>query len=137
MADARSIVWVDSGGNNTITLIRTSTGAGVIEGDILAVSNATWFNQWEGTLFINGSPVPTFAEYPSVTQQATLLFQCADGTSARVDIPAPQIGIFMADGVTVDPSTIGTLIADCIGNLLSSSASPAVSFTVGFLNRRS
>jgi len=136
MAINRSIVWVDSGGNNTITLLRTSTGAGTIEGDILALSDADWFNQWEGTLFVNGSPAPTFAQYPSVTQQATLQFMCADGTVARVDIPAPQIGIFLSDGVTVDPSMITTLITDCIGNLLSSSLSPAVSYLVGFLNRR-
>lgn len=137
MATNRSIVWVDSGGNNTITLVRTSTGAGTIEGDMLALSNADWFNQWEGTLFVNGSPGPTFAQYPSVRQAATLNFLCADGTSAELTIPSPQIGIFLADGVTVDPTTITTLIADCIGNLLSASLSPAVSFQVGFLNRRS
>lgn len=137
MADARSVVWIDSGGNSTITLIRTSSGAGTIEGDVLALSNADWFNQWEGTLFVNASPSPTFADYPSVTQNATLLFLCADGTNARLDIVAPKISIFMADGVTVDPSTITGLIADCVGNLLSASLSPAVSYLSGFLNRRS
>jgi len=127
---------VDSGGNNTITLIRTDTGASTIQTDLLALSNADWFNEWEGTLNLNGSPAPTFADYPSVTQQATIIFQCADGTTARVDIPAPQIGIFLSDGVTVDSTMITTLITDCIGNLMSSSLSLATAYLTGFLNRR-
>ena len=136
MAFNRSVLWVDVGGRSTITLIRTSTGGNSIEGDIVALMNGDWFNEWEGTLNVNGSVSVVNAQYPTIQSQATCTFICADGTVARVDIPAPKLSIFLADGVTVDSTKIATLIADCIGNLLSSSGSPAVSFAAGFLNRR-
>jgi len=136
MALNRSIVWIDAGGRTQITLLRTSSGGATIETDILALMNADWINEWEGTLNINASPAPSTSAYPSVLQQATLVFLCADGTSARLDIPAPMLSIFLADGVTVDPSAITTLIADCTGNLLSPSLSPVVSYQSGILVKR-
>ena len=137
MADqSRSIVWIGPGTGLTITRVRTATGAGTIQTDMLAVSNADYNDYWEGDLVINSSPAPTNAEYRAITARALLNFLCADGTSVQLAIPAPQIGIFLADGVTVDASTITTLIADCIGNLESTTGSLATSFLGGFLNTR-
>ena len=136
MANNRSVLWVDAGSRATITLIRTSTGGATIQADVQAKSNAGVLNEWNGTL-VTTAPSTSAAQYPSVTQQATLVFQCADGTTARIDIPAPVLSIFLSDGVTVDATTITTLIADCIGNLLSTSLSPATAYLSGILNRRS
>lgn len=136
MADNRSILWVDAGARATITLVRTSTGGGTIQSDMEAISNAGVLNEWEGTLNVT-TPSTSSSQYPSVTQQATLVFLCADGTSARLDIPAPVLSIFLSDGVTVDSTAIATLIADCVGNLLSTSLSPATAFLSGILNKRS
>lgn len=132
----RSILWVDGAGGSTITLVRAITSASSIETELLAVSNADWFNEWEGTLNINLTPSTTVAPYQSVSQRAALTFACADGTTARVDIVAPQLEIFLADGVTVDATTITALVAACVGTLLSSTLSPATAFLSGILLTR-
>lgn len=136
MANNRSVLWTDAGARATITLIRTLTGGATIQSDVEALSNAGVLNEWDGTLTVT-TPSTSSAQYPSVTQQATLVFLCADGTTARIDIPAPALSIFLSDGVTVDATTIGILIADCIGNLLSTTLSPATAYLSGILNKRS
>jgi hypothetical protein len=103
---------------------------------MIAQSNADFNDYWEGDLIINGSPTVVNAQYQAITAKALLNFVCADGTSAQLAIPAPKIGIFLSDGVTVDASTISTLIADCIGNLESTTGSLATAFLGGFLNTR-
>lgn len=132
----RSVIWVDGAGGSTITLIRADTDASSIETELLAVANSDWFNEWEGALNINTSPLPTIAAYQSVAQRATLSFQCADTTIATVQIVAPKGSIFLADGVTVDPSMITSLITACVGTLLSSTLSPAVTYVGGILDTR-
>ena len=132
----RSVVWVDGAGGSTITLIRALTSASSIETELLAVSNADWFNEWEGTLNINTSPAPTIASYQSIAQVATLNFLCADGTLAEVRLVAPKLSIFLADGLTVDSTMITSLITACVGTLLSATLSPAASFVAGFLEKR-
>lgn len=137
MADqSMSVVWIGAGTGLTITRIRTATGADTILTDMLALSQADYNDKWEGDLIINGSPAPAGGQYPGLTQQALLQFLCADGTAAVLRVVAPSISIFLSDGVTVDPSTISTLITDCIGNLESPTGSLATSFLGGFLNLR-
>lgn len=133
---SRSVVWIGAGTGLTITRIRTATGASSIQADIIAASNADYNDYWEGDLVINSTPSVSLGEYRAITARALLNFACADGTSVQLAIPAPQIGIFLADGVTVDATTITTLIADCIGNLESTTGSLATSFLGGFLNTR-
>ena len=130
-----SVVWVDHGGNQTIKLIRQSNFTQTIRNDLVAISNADWLQSWSGTLAINGTIVTANATYPSVLQQATLVFLCADNTQARIDLPAPVGSIFLPDGVTVDSTAIATLIGDAIGNLQSASGSLATAYLSGILNR--
>ncbi|SRR6516162_2548711 len=135
MADkTMSIVWIGAGTGLTINRIRTATGAGTILADLLAISQADQLNTWEGDLTINGSPAPGGGQYPGLNQIANLVFLCADNTTAQIRLPAPSISIMLADGVTVDSSTITTLITDCVGNLQSPTGSLAVSFLSGRLN---
>lgn len=137
MADqTRSIVWIGAGTGATITRVRTATGAGTIQTDMLAVSNADYNDYWEGDLVVNGSPAPVNAEYPGLTQQALLTFLCADNTQVILRIPAPQVGIMLSDGVTVDSTLIATLIADCIGNLQSATGSLATAYLSGIVALR-
>lgn len=131
MAQARSVIYVDAGGNGTVHLIRTSVGAGTILNVLLGHSNADFQEFWEGTSNLNSSPSPTNAQYPSGNQIAQMQYLCADNTIALLRIPAPKLGIFLGDQVTVDPATVADLTAVCVGNLLSASSSPAVSFLGG------
>jgi hypothetical protein len=124
---------VDGAARATITRIRTNSGAGGIQTQLLAVSNADYNDYWEGTDTINGSPSPTVAQYQSVTQRANLSFLCADGTIALLDIIAPQIGIFLSDGITVDATMITALITAAVGTLESTSGSLATAYLAGTL----
>lgn len=134
MADqAMSVVWIGAGTGQTITRIRTATGAATIRDDIIAVSTADKFSWWEGNLNINGAPAPAGGEYPAVNTVALLNFLCADGTIVVLKVPGPKISIFLSDGVTVDATTIPALIAACIGNLQSTSGSLATAFLGGHI----
>lgn len=132
----RSILWSDAGSRSTITLLLVDTSASAIQAALLGKSSADFIEYWEGPLVINGAPAPVNAQYPSVTQQAVLTFLCADGTIAKVALPAPKLSIFLSDGQTVDATQIAGIIAACIASLLSNSGSPAVSFLGGFLTGR-
>lgn len=132
----RSILWGDAGGRQTISLILANPSAGGIQSALLAKSNADYLEYWEGPLSINGSPAPVNAQYPGVGGQAVLAFVCADGTIAKVALPAPQLGIFLSDGQTVDSTQIAAIIAACTASLISNSGSPATTFVAGFLQGR-
>jgi len=132
----RSVLWIDAGGLSTITLLLANPTAASIQGAIKDKSNADYLEYWEGPLTINSSPAPTSAAYVSVTQSAVLSFLCADNTIAKIAIPAPQLGIFLSDGQTVDASQVTVLVASCIATLVSNSGSPAVSFLGGVLTGR-
>lgn len=124
---------MDFGGKTSITLLLANPTASSIIAAIAAISNSAETEHWEGPLVIASSPSPTFATYPSIAQQAVLSFRCADNTIARVAVPAPALSIFLADGITVDASTITTLITACISQLVSNTGSAAVSFIGGSL----
>lgn len=132
----RSILWVDSGGLTTITLILANPSAAGIQGALLGKSNADYLDEWEGPLNINGSPSVHNLAYPSVTQSAVLSFLCGDGSIAKVSLPAPQLSIFLADGQTVDATQITGIIGACTGNLVSNTGSAATSFLGGILTGR-
>lgn len=135
MADqAMSVVWVGAGTGQTITRIRTLTGAATIRDDIVSHSTGDKFSWWEGNLNINGAPAPPGGQYPAINLFAILNFMCGDGTIAILKLPAPRINIFLADGVTVDATAIAALITHCIGNLESTTGSTATSFLGGHLS---
>lgn len=132
----RSILWADSGSRSTITLLLANPSAAGLQAALLAKSNADYIEYWEGPLNINGAPAPTVAQYPSVMMQAVLTFQCADTTIAKVALPAPQLGIFLADGQTVDATQIAAIIANALAVLVSNTGSPATAYLGGFLTAR-
>jgi len=134
--DSRSVVWVDAGAGSTITRINSLAGSAGIEADLLAVSNADIQQNWFGTLAVNGSPTPVAAEYQSVTQRVTLVFTTtAAGVLVTLTLVAPQIGIFLADGRTVDlaNAAVVTLAAACVGNLCTIAGDAAVALIAGYL----
>lgn len=127
-----SVLYTDANGFQTIQALRTAFGATTIAADIQSHSNAMQSTTWEGA---ESAPVgaPTAAQYLPGNVKARLTFQCADLTEVSITIPAPKIGIFYADGKTVDPTKIAVLIADCLANLVSTSNSPATSYISGNL----
>lgn len=132
---ARSVVWTDANGYQTISRIVANITAGPVQAAILGCSNADFLQYWEGPQFSNISPSPTAAGYIAGSQVALLVYQCADGTSVQVRIPAPQLAIFLADGRTVDPANAAvlTLNAAVIGVLVSTTGSLATAYQSGSL----
>jgi hypothetical protein len=125
---------VDAAGAQNIYRSRTTSGIGSILAAAVACSNADWQTCWEGPESVN-APAPTAAQYLPGKPAALLYLLCADSTTAVFRIPAPQVGIFLADQVTVDPANaaVVTLVAALVGSLLSASGSPAVSLQAGVL----
>lgn len=134
MSQAKSVIYIDAGGVATIHLIRTHTGGGTILNLLLGHSNADVSSTWEGTEVVNSTPSPVAAEYPSGRIVAALTFLAADGTLATLNIPAPKINIFLADGTTVDPTQIADVIAACVGQLIAPSGSLVTSYVAGVAN---
>lgn len=134
--DTRSIVWVDAGGNSVITRVNSQGGAAGIMADALAVSNADWQQDWEGGLSVNGTPSPTAAEYSPANVVAQFVFTTTSpGVLVTLRVPSPQIGIFLADGRTVDltNAAVLTLIAACVGTLCNDAGDTATACIAGFI----
>lgn len=131
--DTRSVLWVDAYGRKTITRINSVAGFAAGFAALTACSNAAWQEYWESALSTN-VPTPAASVYQSVMDRAALLFLCVDNTLAQVIIPAPNLGIFLADGETIDPANalVVALVAAILGVLTNQNASPAASFVAGY-----
>lgn len=134
--ESRSVVWVDGAGGSTITRINSEGGAAAVQSAMLSCQNADYLQFWESDLLVNGSPIPTVAEYQSVTQKATLLFTTtAPGVLVKLTLIAPKIGIFLSDGRTVDLSNtdVSALAIACVGVLATESGDTATALIAGYL----
>jgi hypothetical protein len=116
MSQRQSSIWADAGGDSALVTMTTSAGAGAINLQLGALTNASVIQQWAGTLFAF-APAATAATYQSVNDRAVLFFGTAAGTIIKLLIPAPISAIFMADQETVNPASITALVTACIGNL--------------------
>lgn len=133
MATARmSVNWVDANGQQSLRTITADISAAAILAAASAYTNAQPQQTWEGQI-LGGYPTPTSGPYLSASQVAYLRFVDATGSVGTLALPGPLTSIFMADGVTVDPSTIAPLIAACIGTLICGSGNKAVAFSSGSL----
>ena len=133
MATSTSVLWLDANGFQSIKLVRTAASPSALLPLIYGQSNAAPVRYWGSAENTYPSPTPVAATYIGGNWVAELTFRCADLSEAVIRIPAPQVGMFYADQYTVDPSTIGSLIAGAIGTLVSDTGSPASSFTGGHL----
>lgn len=137
MAESRSVLWVDANGKQSITRIRTGTGAGGIMAALLAASNGDYALYWESAETVNSAPAPTAAQYQPLQPAAQLLFVSADATVATLLLLAPKVGVCLADQETINPgnASIVAIIgaATAAGGLVSASGSPATAFVGGKL----
>lgn len=126
------LVWVDAQGERALHVITTDGGVGPIETELEALSQAGVIECWEG-LDETYSPSPGTASYPSVRVTAVLYFTDGAGHVARLLLPAPDSSIFMADGSTVDPAAITSLITACVGRLETAAGTTVTAFAGGQL----
>jgi hypothetical protein len=132
MAVTRSTIWIDAQGRTQQTIFTTSAGGGTIETDMAALSNAAVLNSWEGAP-AGPSGATTIGTYQTVRDYVLVQYINADLTVSTLSIPAPLIGIFLSDGVTLDTANAGvlTLTGAVIGSLLGASGSPATAILGG------
>jgi hypothetical protein len=117
-----------------VTLLRTLTGYTAVVNDLRAISEADvdWCAQ--GT-YETHTAAPPGGTYPTTNDSVPLLFETTAGTQVKVTLVAPSSSIFMADGETVDPAMIATLIADVIGNVTDPAGNAVVSYIGGVLQK--
>lgn len=125
-------VWIDANGQQTARSLTGGSSTAAVVAALEAYSNATVKSFAEGPLSVPGTS-PATAPYLSARQVAYLTFTDGVGHNAVVALPAPQLGIFMPDGQTVDPSTIGPLIAACIGTIQTGAGTLVTAFVGGSL----
>lgn len=140
MADkAASLVWIDANGRTRQTIIKTLTGVGSgISTSLAAASTGAIQSAWEGTFTVTGA-VPAGGLYQAMADAASLQFQTAAGNILRVTLPAPLLGIFKPDKVTVDPTNalVLSIIGACVGDLSDGAGHAAVSYLGGVYLRGS
>lgn len=131
----RTTVYVDAGGRTRACLLVSSAGAGSVQTEILALSNADLQQSWEGDLTLNAAPAPVAAVYDRVVDTATLLYQTAAGQLIKVVIPAPHSAIFEADGETVDPAQVTALTAAVLADLVTPAGTALTAYVGGTRSR--
>lgn len=132
------VIWQDGFGKTTLI----SYNGVVSMGNFLAAadgcSNAIPVQTWEGPL--NNIPpfAPTVGIYQSCLDAARLVFVDAKGNRTQVIVPAPILGMFMADGKTVNPAypLLASVIVAAVSELIvPTSGLPVVAFLGGSLVR--
>ena len=133
-ATRASVIWEDFNGVTRQTIVTSAAGAGAIWTAVKAASQAAVQTTWESLL---GAGVGSAAAgtYQSNKVSAQLTFQTASGSLLRLTIPAPSVGIFLADRQTVDPANalVIAIVAAAIGSLSDEAGNVAVSYVAGVL----
>jgi hypothetical protein len=123
----------DAAGRTRIALAHLADAALATDGiaAFVLASNGDWSVYWAGTA-LSQVPAPTAADYPSVADEAVLVYTDAAGLVARVTILAPVAAVFLADGQTVDPADPTGIIAAWLAILVTPSDTPVTSFVAGY-----
>lgn len=132
----RQIVWLDAAGRTRVTLPSADPDSSTIMSKLQLHSNADVLRWFEGPPTIL-SPVPPGGTYASVSDIARLTFTDPTGDLVDLALLAPDIGIFLADSVTVDPSAIADIITACVGVLVTQTGTPVSAFVGGLRGQRS
>lgn len=104
-------VWVDTYGDHVMTHIPTQFDQSNVFDQVVASSNAGCIETMRVPFIVNPYLLPLVESHYSLFEQADLVFQCADGTETTLVVPMPADLLFMSDGITVDKTAAGALIA--------------------------
>lgn len=132
----RFIVWIDLQGRTTTSIPAADPDASGIMAALLNHSGAAVQQWFEGVPTFPGA-TPSGVLLPDVADLARLTFTDAGGSLVNLSLPAPNAGIFEADTVTVDPTTIADIITASVGVLVSAAGNPVTAFVGGLRNQRS
>jgi hypothetical protein len=124
---AAAAVWVDTTGRTRLTIVKASTNPCSILNALVAISQGQILQNWDGTLDGTIGAAPVLAQYTGVDQWVQFVFGTGTQQQLRLSLPAPQLGIFLADQQTVDQTNAGVvaLVGACVGNLSDGVSSTA------------
>lgn len=128
-------IWVDALGNSRLQTVYTSAGDVGLASAAQAVSNGDWLYYWASAPTVQ-APAPTAAVYETVQDSALLTFTTAAGNLVTYAVFAPQSGLFLADGETVNPAAATGVIAAAIAALLDAAGNPVTAFVSGVRQKR-
>lgn len=135
----RLVYWQGAYGYSRLLIstyaAQPSSTPGTLDGTVAGFSNAGIAQIAEGTVTIF-TPTPIVATYPSVTQLARVTFLDTAANVFSLGIPAPKLSAFAADGITLLPATLSSLLtAALLDQLLNPGTGLAVNGVVsGILN---
>jgi hypothetical protein len=119
----------------TIVTADSNTNASLIDGALEGISNASIVQSWGSSPTII-APSSTAATFLAVDDWVPLTYQAADGSQAVLTLLAPQLGIFLADQVTVDPTAIAVLNGFVIGHLLTGTGQLVTTYQGGVRRKK-
>lgn len=107
---------------------------GTLDNTIATFSNSGIVQVAEGLVTVF-TPSPTAATYPSVVQAALLTCLDTTGDAFKMSIPAPKLSAFLADGVTISPATLASILtAALLDGVVSPAGHAIASIPSGILN---
>jgi hypothetical protein len=135
----RMVYWQGAYGYSRLLITSYSaqpaTLPGYLDNAVLGYSNAYIAQIAEGLVTVVGG-VAVVQTYPSVTQLARIV--CLDSLNLEftLGVPAPILALFEADGITVTPTALSTLLSAAASDGLVNPAtgSPVTAMISGTLN---
>lgn len=125
-----STIWVDKNGWTRQTILQGNASLATVVAKLLLHSVGGQNIGWESGNVLTPSS-PSTGPFGTITDWAQLVFQTSSGSLVRVTLPAPNSNIFLADGETVDPSTIVDIIAAVTGTVVDNGGNAVVSYISG------
>ena len=137
MSFKESNIWQDAAGRTRQTIVTadTNTSASLIDGALEGISNASIVQSW-GSAPTVIAPSSTAATFLAVDEWVPLTYQASDGSQAVLTLVAPQLSIFLADQVTVDPTAIAVLNTFVIGHLLTGTGLAVATYQGGVRRKK-
>ena len=123
--------YIDVNGQLRTTQIVGASTLAVVRGQVLLLTNSDEATDSEAPITVNPTPNPVAATYQSVTDIARLLFLTSAGTIVTINVPAPLASMFMADGETVDPTSVAGLLTAATGVVSDLSGNTVASYVGG------
>jgi hypothetical protein len=126
----RTTFWADQAGQRAITHFDYAGDASTFFDQYQAFSDAHVQDWFEGPLHRLRLGILTFP-YNAVEDIAVLTFSDNARNKTKLILPAPVLSMFLPDGKTVDPAAVATLVADCLGNLMTQANTVVTRFVGG------
>jgi hypothetical protein len=128
---ARATIWIDLYGRTRQTTLKGNATLGGVMAALAALSDGSLLDCWEGpTMGPSGTAIA--GPYNSVSDEALITYADGVGDLVNIVLPAPDSGIFQADGRTVNPAAVSALTIAATGRVITASGLAVATYVGGF-----